>query len=170
MTEQELYNYLFDYNNGHIYWKNKSSIYSTINIGDIAESLQTDASGLQHYSVRINRMSKQVHRVIWIMHFGDIPEELEVDHIYHDRLDNKIENLRLVTKPENAKNKSKYKSNTSGHANISIRKDNYKKKFRVSFNSKNENNYSKCFLTLEEAIQHRDEKYIEFGFHKNHGK
>lgn len=167
MTNQELYNFLFEYRDGKIFWKNKTSNLSTRSIigaeaGVLSHNKKTDKA---YFRVGINGKLLNSHIVIWIMHNGDIPEGLEVDHIYHDTLDNRIENLRLVTHKDNCKNKSKMTNNTSGHSNIYI--INRKKKFQVGF--KGEKNYTKSFLTLEEAIQHRNEKYIEFGFHENHG-
>jgi hypothetical protein len=38
-----------------------------------------------------------------------IPEGFEVDHINRDRLDNRIENLRLVTRSENNRNRISWK-------------------------------------------------------------
>lgn len=43
------------------------------------------------------------HRIVWEMHCGKIPEGYEIDHINHDRSDNRIENLRLVKKKDNLK-------------------------------------------------------------------
>ena len=53
------------------------------------------------------------HRVIWEMHHGKIPPGTYVDHINHNRSDNRIENLRLALPEENAWNTSKTKKKTS---------------------------------------------------------
>lgn len=64
--------------------------------------------------VKINQKRYTAHRIIWEMTFGKIPNGMEVDHINHCRGDNRIENLRLVTRTENRKNSSKYVNNKSG--------------------------------------------------------
>lgn len=43
-----------------------------------------------------------VHRVVWTIFKGDIPDGLTVDHINNNRRDNRIENLQLLTAEENA--------------------------------------------------------------------
>lgn len=151
---------LFEYLDGKLYWKNKPSTKVSVNIGDEAGSLNKAG----YYIIGIDSISYRTHRIIWKMFTGKDP--FEIDHINHDKTDNRIENLREVSHKENGKNQSKQKNNTSGYCNIRIRKDNVKKKYQVIFRNAN---YSKSFLTLEEAIQNRNEKYIEFGFHENHG-
>lgn len=51
----------------------------------------------------INGVKKQiyVHRIIWITFKGDIPENMEIDHLDCDRANNCISNLRTVTHAEN---------------------------------------------------------------------
>ena len=49
----------------------------------------------------------KVHRVIWTLHHGEIPEGLEIDHKDKNRLNNLISNLRLATTSQNAMNKAK---------------------------------------------------------------
>lgn len=43
---------------------------------------------------------------------------LEVDHINRDRLDNRLVNLRTVTRSENMKNKRRYSNNKSGATGV----------------------------------------------------
>jgi hypothetical protein len=48
------------------------------------------------------RHFKRMHHIIWrLVHGQWPPEELEIDHINGDKQDNRIENLRLVTRGEN---------------------------------------------------------------------
>lgn len=48
------------------------------------------------------------HRVIWYMHYGAWPIN-DVDHINQDRLDNRIENLRDVSRSINLRNQKRIK-------------------------------------------------------------
>ncbi len=50
---------------------------------------------------RIGHQNKYVHRLVWESFIGEIPEGMEIDHINSNRLDNRLENLQLVTKKEN---------------------------------------------------------------------
>lgn len=54
------------------------------------------------------------HRVVWALHYGSWPPDvgLEIDHINRDRQDNRIENLRLVTKALNNHNKVSNRGNS----------------------------------------------------------
>lgn len=45
------------------------------------------------------------HRFIWYLHYGEIPEGMQVDHINLDKTDNRIENLRLVNACYNNQNR-----------------------------------------------------------------
>lgn len=68
----------------------------------------TDSDGYRLTS--INYKKYYVHRLIYIYHYGDITDlTLEIDHLNHNKSDNRIENLRLVTKSVQSENKPKTK-------------------------------------------------------------
>lgn len=54
-----------------------------------------------------------VHRIVWALNYGWWPT-YHIDHINGIRNDNRIYNLRDVTKPVNSRNMVKRNSNTSG--------------------------------------------------------
>jgi hypothetical protein len=50
------------------------------------------------------------HVIIWILSTGkDIPQGLEIDHINGNKIDNRIENLRLVTSRGNGQNRKEHR-------------------------------------------------------------
>lgn len=46
----------------------------------------------------------RVHRLVYETYIGDIPQGYEIDHINTIKTDNRLENLRCVTRKENANN------------------------------------------------------------------
>lgn len=55
-----------------------------------------------------------LHRVV-----TECPKGLEVDHINHDTLDNRLVNLRVCTRGQNARNRVLQKNNSSGFTGVS---------------------------------------------------
>ena len=55
----------------------------------------------------------KVHQVVWLMNTGEIPST-PIDHIDHDRRNNRFENLRLVTDFQNMQNLAACKGEWAG--------------------------------------------------------
>lgn len=68
----------------------------------------------------------RAHRLTWALHHGyHVPDGWEIDHIDHNKTDNRLINLRLARHSNNQADRPLTKANTSGHKGISrgIRKD-----------------------------------------------
>lgn len=85
-------------------------------------------------SVQYRGYAYKEHRIIWIMHYGDIPAGMQIDHLNGVRDDNRIENLRLVSQTVNNLNTYRSKNNRSGVTGVSW----YSRgaKWRVDYRSK----------------------------------
>lgn len=86
------WNDVFEYRDGLLYWKIKTN--RNMKIGRLAGSM----AGNGYMQVHCFGKVRLMHRIIWEMHNGEIPEGMEIDHINHIRDDNRIENLRLVSR------------------------------------------------------------------------
>lgn len=56
--------------------------------------------------VRFHNRTSSYHVIVWILANGDIPEGKMIDHIDGNRINNNINNLRLVTNRENCQNQT----------------------------------------------------------------
>lgn len=92
---KELLQKLFEYKDGKLI--RKVTVNSKAKAGDVAGWIKDNG----YICVSIQNKTYYVHRLIYIYHFGDIDEGLEIDHIDRDRANNKIENIRLVTRQQN---------------------------------------------------------------------
>jgi len=103
------WNELFDYKNGelirkydpgnqhkHVGWINNSGYKQT----------------------EVNGKAFMIHRIIYEMHYNEIPFGLQIDHIDRNPLNNKIENLRLCEQSENKINSKIPVNNTTGYKGV----------------------------------------------------
>lgn len=144
---------LWEYRDGNLYWR--ESVAFRVKAGDKAGTLHT-LTRRKHTSkyIRVcyDHKSYMAHRIIFLMHHGYLPEQ--IDHIDGNGLNNDIENLRAATGSENQANKGKPSNNTSGFKGVSWNKKNQtweasivannKKRFLGYFDSPEDAHYAYC--------------------------
>lgn len=105
-------------------WKiwNGQKNHSERDIHDFAGSKGKGNNDSEFYRVGYQNKEYKVHRIIWILHNGSIPDDIVVDHIDGNPLNNDISNLRIVTQEINCKNSSKRSDNKTGVCGVTISK------------------------------------------------
>lgn len=107
------------------------------------------------------------HRVAFKMVYGRDPAG-EIDHINGDRADNRIANLRDVSRTINARNAARPRTNSSGLVGVSYRRD--KHKWRAHITVDRQMLHLGYFNSCEAAIEARQAAERKYGFHLNHGR
>ncbi|WP_407220268.1 HNH endonuclease [Enterobacter sp. CPE_E1214] len=162
ITQDEI-KQLFEYRDGRLYWK--------INCGSRAKK-GNEAGSLHNAGYRrvmINGVKYLSHRLIWVLFNGRIPNGKHIDHQNHVRIDNRIENLRLVNgNCENMKNMSMPSNNKSGYAGVYWRESRAKWQAQIVVDGKNI--YLGMYSKFDDAVNARLDAEKKYGFHFNHGK
>lgn len=115
----------------------------------------------------INGKQRRAHRVAWELYYGEPPSG-DIDHINHVKDDNRICNLRVVSKAENNKNIRKSKRNTAGLTGVSWEKDRNKWVSFIGVNKKRSIKLGR-FDSFFDACCSRKSAEIYYGYHENHG-
>lgn len=102
------------------------------------------------------------HRIIWAMVFDEWPDC--IDHINGNRADNRIQNLRSVSKSQNSKNMKKPSNNSSGFQGVHWCSE--RRKWVASVGRKSLGR----FRLFEDAISARKSALKDLGYHENHGR
>ncbi len=161
----ELVRRLFDYVDGHLIWKSHLSVRSQTKTGSIAGSITPGRSSTYRY-IKIGGKRYKSANLIWLYHTGEKPESI-LDHINHDGCDDRIENLREVTKQENSQNQKLRTTNTSGAVGVNKNYD----KWQARIHDKDGNRVSLgIYDSFEEAVIARKAAEAVMGYHENHGK
>ena len=164
LTQQQLKKYL--------HYNKDTGIFTRIGTTNKirANSIGKPAGGINsdgYIKIRILNHRLSGHKLAFLYMLGSMPDG-EVDHLNHDRSDNRWVNLRAVNKLHNQHNRSINSNNSSGANGIRLSiRDNYwhayimvhrKRIFLGSFKDKNE------------AICARLHANRLYKFHANHGK
>lgn len=102
-----------------------------------------------------NKVDVYMHRLVNKTAVG-----FHTDHINHDKLDNRKENLRTATSSQNAFNTGLYSHNTSGHKGL-YWYERYKK-WEVYINVHGERIYLKRFKNLQDALDARKNAELKY--------
>lgn len=103
-----------------------------------------------YQQIRVLYTRYHAHRLAWLYVHGDWPSGY-LDHINGDTLDNRMENLRVVTKAQNSANQGKQCRNTSGHKGVYWDKNRGKWTVQIGVNRRYK--YLGRYDTVEEAAQ-----------------
>lgn len=70
-----------------------------------------------HLQVMIYNKYYMVHRLVWLWVHGVLPTG-EIDHINRNPVDNRLSNLRAVSRSENQQNRKLHDNNSSGFTGV----------------------------------------------------
>lgn len=157
---KETLNEIFSYNDGNLSWKD------TKHKRRIFAGWLDSTSG--YLRVQIGSNTWLLHRLVWTLHNGQIPEDKTIDHIDHNKENNKIENLRLATRSEQNKYQRKRKNCATPYIGVYFRKRSGK--YEVALNTYEHNIKKTIWLgehdDPEVAAKTRDEYILNNGLHE----
>lgn len=133
-------------------WKKSPS--NAVKKDDIAGAITNNG----YIRISIRGKNAFAHRLAWLWYHKEIDK---IDHINHNRADNRLINLRSVSHTENQKNQTKGWGK-SGFMGITTR--NRKRKYQLNVAG----NYIGSYYTLEEALHYREKEYNRLNYHCNH--
>lgn len=123
-----------------------------------------DGKGYHHGSI-LNRNCR-AHSVVWAVVHGEWPSK-PIDHIDHDKTNNRICNLRMVSQQQNLKNKALDSRNTSGVTGVVWCKR--RGKWQAQIGVAKRCVFLGAFSELDDAIEARKIAERKYAYHENHG-
>jgi hypothetical protein len=118
---------IFDQETGYFFWRIAPS--PRVKAGVLAGTL--NSSGYRQ--IRIKKKQFLASRLAWLMAYGSFPNG-EIDHIDRNKDNNRILNLRVVTRKQNMENTGKRKDNSSGYKGVSWEPRNQMWKSQIQHN------------------------------------
>jgi hypothetical protein len=119
-----------------------------------------------YVSIRIGKSHITGQRLAWLAMTGKMPDE-QIDHGNHNRADNRWKNLFEASHADNMRNKTRYRTNTSGAVGVTFHKKTGKWQACISVAGRWI--YLGLFEKREDAMAARQAAQREYRFHENHG-
>ena len=121
---QHLFNY--DLETGVLKWRNPPGI-------KVKKGAHAGTKAGKYYRIKIYGKNYRVHRIIWLYVYGYFPEN-EIDHIDRNGQNNKINNLREVSRQCNMRNSKLASNSTSAVKGVSFAKNCFMWKAHITVN------------------------------------
>jgi hypothetical protein len=177
---------IFDYRDGKLYWKvdSCSGVNGTVVNASKGDSLFESYDQDGYFRCKLKGRQRLHHRLIWEWHYGKIPKGMEIDHYDRNRVNNRIDNLRMVTSKTNARNVSMSSRNKTGTVGVRVRNIGERGEQYIAFWRENGVQTDRCFSvskygkeealrlaieTREIAIKRLNEE-LGYGYTPHHGK
>lgn len=117
---------------------------NSVRVGNIAGNL----IGCGYWKIALDGHGYLAHRLAWLMTKGEWPQG-QIDHINRTRSDNRWENLRCCTQPQNSANSKARSTNKTGFKGVYYHKAG--KRYAASICHQGTNFYLGLFDTPEAA-------------------
>lgn len=156
--------FIYDNQNGGLIWKERpASMFEVVDCGFVGIDLfqwktwnkknagkragHIENNGYER--VKLGGKKISVHRIVWEMHHGKITNSFEIDHVDRNRSNNKLENLRKVTRNQNQRNVGTQKNNKLGFKGVYYCE--VRDRYIASSQCKGAK-FQRTFKTLDEAV------------------
>ena len=134
--------------------------------GKVAGNTKTSKEGKTYRNIMIFDTTYLSHRLAWLYVTGSFPCD-EIDHIDGNGENNRLVNLRDVTRTENGRNKRKPVTNKSGVMGVHWHKRDLVWCAQIKVDQKVINLGTST--SIESEIKLRRAAEIKYNFHPNHG-
>lgn len=134
--------------------------------GAMVGTVAGDKYGRKWLVTRVDGRIYLIHRLIWLHVFGTWPAH-QIDHINGDATDNRINNMRDVPAPENAKNLKMPSTNKSGITGVNWRPS--RQKWRAYIQVNRISIHLGYFDSMDEAAKARASALNHYAFNARHG-
>jgi len=145
---------------GKLFWRHWPAHGALWNTRFAGKEAFTADNGKGYRQGMVDGRMLKAHRVIFAMVYGHWPAE--IDHINRDRANNRIENLRDVSRVENMRNKSMYGRNTSGATGVDWHKQIGRWQARIGVEGRLV--YLGLFDDFAAAVAARKAAEVEYGY------
>lgn len=162
MLTQERLKQVVSYNPDNGVFTRILALSNCVKVGDI---LGGD-NGRGYLRTRIDGKLYMNHRLAWLYVYGSMPE-FEIDHINHNKKDNRIANLRSCTRSENSRNSPIGIRNKSGIVGVQYRERD--RKFYATITNNKKKIHIGVYETAEDALLAYNDAARKYGYHENHG-